>query len=108
MSVFRGGMWSGMFSSPVVIAVLSLGACLFALIIYIALLSRHRKAGADEISLVGTIALAETALEPEGAVIVRGELWRARLKWAESSVRRGERVRITGASGHLLEVEPVD
>jgi membrane-bound ClpP family serine protease len=53
-------------------------------------------------------ARVETALEPEGAIIVGGELWRARLCGAERVVARGSTVRIIGVSGHLLEVEPTE
>ncbi len=97
-----------MFASSVFVAVLLLSAGLIAIALYLALLSRHRKAGAFETRLVGAIARAETELEPEGAVIVRGELWRARLRLAGPPVKRGQAVRITGASGHLLEVEPTE
>lgn len=55
--------------------------------------------------MVGAAAVVETTLEPEGAVLVRGELWRARSR-SGATVQRGGRVRIVGASGHLLEVEP--
>ncbi|MFN2455950.1 MAG: NfeD family protein [Pyrinomonadaceae bacterium] len=74
--------------------------------------SRHKKAATGEIELMGTIALVEEALSPEGAVLARGELWRARLSHHSISqgliAERGKRVRIVGTSGHLLEVEWVD
>ncbi len=88
--------------------VLLLSACLIAAALYIAVLSRHRKAGAGQPNLLGMIARVETTLEPEGAIIFSGELWRARLKQADGSVARGCAVRITGVSGHLLLVEPTD
>ncbi|MBV9957343.1 MAG: hypothetical protein JO360_02945 [Acidobacteria bacterium] len=88
--------------------VLSLSACLLASAIYIALLSRHRKAGQGRPNLLGRTARVETALEPEGAIIVGGELWRARLSGAERVAARGSAVRIIGVSGHLLEVEPTE
>jgi membrane-bound serine protease (ClpP class) len=97
-----------MSASPFVIAVLLLSAGLLAVVVYIALLSRHRKSGTGELGLVGTTGRVETALEPEGAVIVRGELWRARLKPAGAPLTRGRAVRVVGACGHVLEVEPTD
>jgi membrane-bound ClpP family serine protease len=72
----------------------------------IAGLSRHRKAAKGELDLVGAVALVETNLEPEGSVIVGGELWRARTR-AGATVESGRAVRVVGASRHLLEVEPV-
>jgi membrane-bound serine protease (ClpP class) len=68
--------------------------------------SRHKKAATGELDLVGATALVETALEPEGSVLIRGELWRARSRTG-ARVERGCRVRVVGASQHLLETEPV-
>jgi membrane-bound ClpP family serine protease len=102
------GSSSNMAASPFVITVLLLGAGLIAVGVYIALLSRHRKAGTGELGLVGLIARVETTLEPDGAILVRGELWRARLRQAGSPVPNGRAVRIVGARGHFLEVEPTD
>jgi hypothetical protein len=76
-----------------------------ALVIIVAA-SRHKKAATSELDLLGAMASVETALEPEGSVLVRGELWRARVRTG-ASVERGRAVRIVGASQHLLEVEPV-
>jgi membrane-bound serine protease (ClpP class) len=93
-------------TSPFVVAALIVGLLLVAAAVYLALLSRHRKAATGELNLIGAVAAVETALEPEGAVLVRGELWRARTS-AGPTIERGCRVRIVGASGHLLEVEPL-
>jgi membrane-bound serine protease (ClpP class) len=93
-------------SSSFVVAALIAGALLIAAAVYIILLSRHHKAATGEFELIGAQASVETTLEPEGAVLVRGELWRARSR-AGTTVGRGCRVRIVGASAHLLEVEPL-
>jgi membrane-bound ClpP family serine protease len=53
-------------------------------------------------------ARVETNLEPEGAIILKGELWRARLKDFSTPVGSGSTVRIVGVSGHLLVVEQTD
>ena len=66
--------------------------------------SRHQKSAAGELDLMGSEGSVETTLEPEGSVLIRGELWRARSRTG-ATVRRGERVRIVGASGCFLEVE---
>ena len=50
----------------------------------------------------------EADLQPEGAVIVAGELWRARLSNEAEPLRRGTLARVVGANGHLLEVEPAE
>jgi membrane-bound serine protease (ClpP class) len=69
-------------------------------------LSRHKKGGSGDLDLLGSVASVETSLAPEGSVLVRGELWRARSRTGEN-LERGRAVRIVGASQHLLEVEPV-
>ncbi len=82
------------------------------------LLWRHKKAGMGEVNLVGALASVEESLSPEGAVLVRGELWRARLKHSNDAAetdayrsliaKRGSNVRIVGASGYLLDVKLAD
>jgi membrane-bound serine protease (ClpP class) len=76
-----------------------------ALTLIIAAASRHKKAAMGELNLMGALASVETTLAPEGSVLVRGELWRARLRTG-IKLERGRTVRIVGASDHLLEVEP--
>jgi membrane-bound serine protease (ClpP class) len=76
-----------------------------ALILVAAAASRHKKAATGELDLMGALAFVETTLAPEGSVLVRGELWRARLRTGVK-LERGRTVRIVGASDHLLEVEP--
>jgi membrane-bound serine protease (ClpP class) len=78
-----------------------------ALALIIVMLSRHKKAGVGELGLLGAQAVVEVTLEPEGSVLVRGELWRARALRAGGKIERGRRVRVVGASRHLLEVEPI-
>ncbi len=89
----------------IIFAVTLVGGVLLALLALILALSRYKKSATGELVLVGAAAVVETTLEPEGAVLVRGELWRARSR-SGATVQRGGRVRIVGASGHLLEVEP--
>lgn len=74
-------------------------------IIWVAALSRHKKAATDRLDLTAAVAVVETTLKPEGSVLIGGELWRARSHSGER-VERGQTVRVVGASGHLLEVEP--
>ncbi len=96
-------------------------AAAFSIVIITAivwLLWRHKKGATGEINLVGAMASVEATLAPEGAVLVRGELWRARLKPSHGAavcdadrnmiVKRGSTVRVIGASDYLLEVELAD
>ena len=90
-------------SQIVLIALMAVG---LALALVMVAVSRHRKAATGELDLMGALATVETTLEPEGSVLLRGELWRARLRTG-TNIERGRTVRIVGASNYLLEVEPL-
>jgi membrane-bound serine protease (ClpP class) len=64
----------------------------------------HKKASRGNVYLVGEIGSLTTSLDPEGAVLVRGELWRAR-SGSGIPIPAHLRVRVTGTDGHLLIVE---
>lgn len=74
-------------------------ATLVVIVLYI-----HKKAGAGDIKLIGEVAQVETKLDPEGTVIVGGELWRARSKHGVHISARAK-VRVVGFEGHLALVE---
>ena len=78
-----------------------------ALLAYVALLSRHKKTSSRPLRLVGRAASVERPLSPEGFVMVDGELWRARVRGDSTVVRAKVRVRVVGARGCVLEVEPL-
>jgi membrane-bound ClpP family serine protease len=73
---------------------------------YVIHLSRHKKASRLPLRLVGRLASVETPLTPEGFVMLDGELWPARSCTGESVVQGRANVRVKGASGCRLEVEP--
>jgi membrane-bound serine protease (ClpP class) len=56
-------------------------------------------------SMVGDMGIALDAVAPEGRVEVRGAPWRARTNRA-TPIEAGDRVRVVGIDGLLLEVEP--
>ena len=87
----------------VMLFLLMLVAALCGLCGVLVVLSRREKSGPRELNLKGRVGSVVEALRPEGAVLVDGELWRARVR-AGHCVERG-RVRVVGARGHLLEVE---
>jgi len=80
-------------------------ALALALVAYVFLSSRHRKSSRRPLNLVGRVGSVERPLRPEGFVLVGGELWPARVRAGEG-VARG-RVRVVGARGCVLEVEPL-
>jgi membrane protein implicated in regulation of membrane protease activity len=84
---------------------LVLGAGFIVACMVVAALSRHQKNAGRPLRLEGRVGVVLEALEPEGAVLVDGELWRARARSGDR-IAHG-RVRIVGARGHWLEVEAV-
>ena len=87
------------------LSMLVLAAAALALLAYVAHVSRHKKSSKRMPQLVGRAAVVERALDPEGFVLVDGELWRARLRGGVGHLRKGETACVVGASGYVLEVE---
>ena len=75
------------------------------IILRLAMRAREQKVVTGDLGMVGLIGIAESDLEPEGRVFVRGELWSA---IAPSRVARGERVRVVGIEGLRLRVEAAE
>jgi membrane-bound ClpP family serine protease len=68
---------------------------------------RHKKSAGTPLDVVGRVGVIEKDLTPEGAVLVAGELLAARSRTGESILRAScARVRVVGARGHCLLVEP--
>jgi len=64
------------------------------------------KTGAE--AMVGWLAVAQTDINPDGQVLVRGELWQARLAAGQKPVSTGDRVKICGVDGLTLEIVPLN
>ena len=75
-----------------------------AALIVLGLRARHAKLKTGADAMLGWLAVAQTGLAPEGKVLVRGELWSARLTSQTSCVAAGERVKVLRADGRILEV----
>jgi len=93
--------------SALIISLLVLSAPAVALLAYVVHSSRQKKYSRSPLNLVGRVASVERALEPEGFVLIEGELWRARARGEATVERGGRRVRVVGASGCVLLVEPL-
>jgi membrane-bound serine protease (ClpP class) len=65
---------------------------------------RHKKQSSADLILIGRRGRVTEPLDPEGAVIVDGELWRA-VTHDGASLVAGHQVRVCGAQGHLLIVK---
>jgi membrane protein implicated in regulation of membrane protease activity len=55
---------------------------------------------------IGRIGVAEDRIADQGWVRIGAELWRARRAAGAAPIERGARVRVTGARGFELRVEP--
>lgn len=62
------------------------------------------KEGAN--SMVGGIGMAKDRLAPTGYVQIRGELWKAKMVGGGPPIEIGDEVRVRGARGLTLLVEP--
>ena len=89
------------------LSVLVLAAPALAFLAHVVHRSRQAKLSRRPLRLVGRVATVEREMSPEGFVMVDGELWRARVSSGVGAAREMSRVRVVGASGCVLEVEPV-
>ena len=89
------------------ISLLVLAAPALAFLAHVVHRSRQLKLSRRPLRLVGRVAVVERALSPEGFVMLDGELWRARVVGGGPAARAASKVRVVGASGCVLEVEPV-
>lgn len=96
-----------MTTGALLISLLVVSAPAVALAAYIIHSSRQKKYSRSPLKLVGRVASVERALAPEGFVLIEGELWRARVRGVASVEGGGSRVRVVGASGCVLDVEPL-
>lgn len=109
-AAFAGGSllaWGGVAPAidlPVwLVVVATAGAVLFfGFALTVALKARER-IKTSQVGLVGLLGEARADLDPEGAVFVKGNLWRARSM--NGPIAKGRRVRIRGMDGLILRVE---
>ena len=58
--------------------------------------------------LIGSQGVVKQDVDPEGYVLVRGELWKARLKHNDRAAPKGAEVQIEAADGMTLIVQPTE
>ncbi|HTA67510.1 MAG TPA: nodulation protein NfeD [Bryobacteraceae bacterium] len=90
------------FTTAVAVAVPFAAITMFLVSIVIQARRNKVLTGAD--GMIGEEGLTRTGLEPEGQVLVRGEIWDA---VASANIPAGARVRVKGMAGLKLLVEPV-
>jgi membrane-bound serine protease (ClpP class) len=89
-----------------IVAAVILTLVFFVSVMTAALRVRLRRPVTGEEAIVGTFGEAKTDISPEGTVLTRGTLWRARTM--ETGIAAGERVRIMATEGLTLLVEPYE
>ncbi|HET8698198.1 MAG TPA: nodulation protein NfeD, partial [Gammaproteobacteria bacterium] len=90
-------------SRPLIGTIAAAGAAAVLGVIWLALRTRQLPvvSGVEEMRRLEVTALEDFAAE--GAVLARGERWRARTR---TPVRKGERLRVINVEGLVLDVEP--
>ena len=91
--------------NPVLATLAVIGAVGCVLAIVAAARSRHKKAGTGQLRVMGATGFVNTKLNPEGTILVDGELWRARSQNGMLIDHRNQ-VIVTEMHGHFLLVEP--
>jgi membrane-bound serine protease (ClpP class) len=79
-------------------------AAITMFLVSIVVQARRNKVLTGASGMIGEVGVTRTALEPEGQVLVRGEIWDA---VASANVPAGAQVRIKALAGLKLLVEPV-
>jgi membrane-bound serine protease (ClpP class) len=79
-------------------------AAITMFLVSIVVQARRNKVLTGASGMIGEVGITRTALEPEGQVLVRGEIWDA---VASANVPPGARVRVKALAGLKLVVEPI-
>ena len=77
----------------------------FVSVMTAALRVRLRRPISGQEAIIGTIAEAKTDIAPEGTVVTKGTLWRARTM--ETGIAAGAKVKVMATEGIVLLVEPL-
>lgn len=92
--------------SPIAIgAAVLITLVFFASVMTAALRVRLRRPITGEEAIVGTVGEAKTDIAPEGTILTKGTLWRARTM--ETGIAAGSRVEVKATEGLVLLVEPL-
>jgi len=82
--------------------VVSIFSAIFIFVVAAVIRAHRRRITTGREGLVGQTAIAQTALDPKGTVLIRGERWNA---WVENgTIERGEEVIVTKVEGLKLKV----
>jgi membrane-bound serine protease (ClpP class) len=88
-----------------IVAAVAATLLFFVSVMTAALRVRLRRPITGEEAMVGTVAEAKTDIAPEGTVMTKGMLWRARTM--ETGIAAGSKVQVKATEGLVLLVEPL-
>ncbi|MDQ3951780.1 MAG: nodulation protein NfeD [Actinomycetota bacterium] len=88
-----------------IVAAVAFTMLFFVSVMTAALRVRLRRPITGEEALVGAIGEAKTDIAPEGTVVTKGTLWRARTM--ETGIAAGSKVQVKATEGLVLLVEPL-
>jgi membrane-bound serine protease (ClpP class) len=78
-------------------------AVIISILLPVAVAAHRRKSISGKAGMIDSIGVASTDLQPQGKVLVHGELWDAR---SQQKIEKGTRVRVREVEGLTLVVEP--
>jgi membrane-bound ClpP family serine protease len=81
--------------------------CIVLAATMLAALSHHKKSGTADVELVGSTGLVDAKLDPNGTVLIHGELWRACSNDGNAIATRSK-VMVVGMRDHFLLVRLQD
>ena len=96
---------AGLIDVSTAVAVASGVGGFIVLIAYLVIRAHSRRPAVGPEALIGMEGQVFEDLDPEGLILVEGEIWRARSKGGEK-IPRGMKVRVIGVEGLTLIVEP--
>ena len=88
-----------------IVTAVVLTSIFFVSVMTAALRVRLRRPISGEEAMIGSVAEAKTDIAPEGTVLTKGTLWRARTM--ETGIAAGSRVKVMATEGLVLLVEPL-
>ena len=88
---------------PLILSLAIVSAGIIFLVMSMAIRSRNRPVVSGAEQMVGSTGAALDAFTGQGSVRVHGEVWSAR---TDDPVEAGQRIRVTGIQGLILEVTP--
>ncbi|MES4787068.1 MAG: hypothetical protein C4294_16010 [Nitrospiraceae bacterium] len=91
-------------SWAVILPVVTLAAALTLLIVGMGIRAMQRRPVSGSEGMIGLVGIAKTPLDPEGRLLVRGELWDA---ISEEPLKPGDQAEVVRVAGLKLYVRPI-